>query len=207
MASGEHPDQRSSFVSVKGKQIVAPDGEPLLLKGMGIGNWLLPEGYMFGFRRANSPRLIDEVICQMVGEERARKFWQTYLDRYITQPDIQTLKSAGFNHIRISFNWRLFATATEPRRPGGAGYELLDRAIHWCKVEGLYVILDMHGAPGGQTGDNIDDSWGYPFLFESPESQELTIAIWEKLARRYHLRSALSDLSGIIADHEDIMLP
>lgn len=29
----------------------------------------------------------------------------------------------------------------------------------------------------------------------------------EKLARRYNLRSKLSDLGGIIADHEDIMLP
>jgi aryl-phospho-beta-D-glucosidase BglC (GH1 family) len=43
----------------------------------------------------------------------------------------------------------------------------------------------MHAAPGGQTGDNIDDSWGYPFLFESSESQTLTVAIWRKLAARY----------------------
>jgi glycosyltransferase involved in cell wall biosynthesis len=43
----------------------------------------------------------------------------------------------------------------------------------------------MHAAPGGQTGDNIDDSWGYPFLFESAESQDLTINIWRKIAARY----------------------
>ncbi|MGD1877495.1 MAG: hypothetical protein ACFB13_08345 [Kiloniellaceae bacterium] len=36
---------------------------------------------------------------------------------------------------------------------------------------------------------------------------ELPAPAQEKLARRYHLRSALSDLSGIISDHEDIMLP
>ena len=178
-------DGLARFVTVKGKQIIAPNGEPLLLKGIGIGNWLLPEGYMFGFRRANSPRRIDEAICQLVGEEEARHFWRTYLDRYLTQEDIRFLKSAGFNHIRISFNWRLFATEAEPRMLEGVGYRCLDRVVDWCKAEGLYVILDMHGAPGGQTGDNIDDSWGYPFLFESPESQELTIAIWEKLARRY----------------------
>ena len=65
------------------------------------------------------------------------------------------------------------------------GYELLDRVVGWCKREGLYVVLDMHAAPGGQTGDNIDDSWGYPFLFESPESQELTVKIWQKIAARY----------------------
>src|SRR6266545_740586 len=47
------------------------------------------------------------------------------------------------------------------------------------------INLDMHAAPGGQTGDNIDDSWGYPFLFESAESQELTVNIWRKIAARY----------------------
>ena len=85
------------------------------------------------------------------------------------------LKGAGFNHVRVSYNWRLFVTETESRTLQGVGYACLDRVVSWCKAEGLYVVLDMHGAPGGQTGDNIDDSWGYPFLFESPESQELTI--------------------------------
>lgn len=36
---------------------------------------------------------------------------------------------------------------------------------------------------------------------------ELPAAAQEKLARRYNLRSKLSDLSGIISEHEDIMLP
>jgi aryl-phospho-beta-D-glucosidase BglC (GH1 family) len=67
----------------------------------------------------------------------------------------------------------------------GEGYRLLDDVVAWCKSENLYVILDMHAAPGGQTGDNIDDSWGYPYLFESAESQELTVNIWRKIAARY----------------------
>lgn len=36
---------------------------------------------------------------------------------------------------------------------------------------------------------------------------DLPPAAQEKLARRYHLRSKLTDLGSIIADHEDIMLP
>ena len=39
--------------------------------------------------------------------------------------------------------------------------------------------------PGGQTGDNIDDSYGYPYLFENEQSQNLTAAIWHKIAERY----------------------
>ncbi|MDP9229970.1 MAG: glycoside hydrolase family 5 protein, partial [Bacteroidota bacterium] len=44
---------------------------------------------------------------------------------------------------------------------------------------------DMHCAPGGQTGDNIDDGEGYPFLFESEQSRIQCAAIWKRIAARY----------------------
>jgi endoglucanase len=175
----------TGFVTVKGKQIIAPNGQLLLLKGIGLGNWLLPEGYMFQFKHANSPRLISAVLNELVGEDEARKFWHTYRDNYITQEDIRFLKRAGFNSVRVPFNYRLFVTDDDLPSFKGHGYELLDRLIKWCAAEKVYVILDLHGAPGGQTGDNIDDSWGYPFLFDSPESRELTVKLWGKLAARY----------------------
>ena len=90
-----------------------------MLKGIGIGNWLLPEGYMWEFKRANSPRLINEVICQLIGEEQARAFWRKFYEGFMTQDDIRFLKEAGFNHVRVSFNWRLFVTEDEPRRFAG----------------------------------------------------------------------------------------
>ncbi len=106
-------------------------------------------------------------------------------DNYITREDIKFIKKSGFNSVRVPFNYRLFSSEADPQRLEGVGYELLERVVNWCKKEGLYVILDMHAAPGGQTGDNIDDSFGYPFLFENAEDQELTAKIWGKLATRY----------------------
>jgi aryl-phospho-beta-D-glucosidase BglC (GH1 family) len=176
---------QAKFVTVQGKQIIAPDGQPLLLKGINLGNWLVPEGYMFKFSSASSPHLIYVVLNQLIGEDKARKFWKNYRDNYITGKDIQFIKKAGFNSVRIPFNYRLFVLDTEPPLFQGVGYSLLDNVIGWCSEAGLLVILDMHAAPGGQTGDNIDDSWGYPYLFENPESQELTVQIWQKLAERY----------------------
>lgn len=176
---------QSRFVTTRGKEFVTPDGKPLLLKGINLGNWLLPEGYMFKFKTANSPRLIHTVINQLVGEDEARRFWKSYRDNYITRDDIRFIKQSGFNSVRVPFSHRLFVEESETQKLDGPGYELLDRVVSWCKQEGLLVILDMHGAPGGQTGDNIDDSWGYPFLFESIESQDLTVAIWKKIAARY----------------------
>src|ERR687886_216545 len=71
---------QSKFVTTRGGEFVAPDGRPLLLKGIGLGNWLLPEGYMFKFKSANSPRLISTVLDQLVGEDEARRFWRAYRD-------------------------------------------------------------------------------------------------------------------------------
>lgn len=176
---------QSRFVTTRGKDLVTTDGKPLLLKGINLGNWLMPEGYMFKFKTANSPRLIQTLINELVGEDEGRQFWKTYRENYITQEDIKFIKQSGFNSIRVPFNYRLFVTDTTPAKLEGEGYRHLDDVVAWCKKEGLYVILDMHAAPGGQTGDNIDDSWGYPFLFESIESQELAVNIWRKLAARY----------------------
>jgi endoglucanase len=177
---------QSKFVTIRGKEFISSAGKPLLLKGTNLGNWLLPEGYMFKFKTASSPRLIQTVVNELIGEDEARRFWKAYRENYITREDIHFIKQSGFNSVRVPFSYRLFVSEVEPQKLEGPGYELLDHVVDWCRKEDVYVILDMHAAPGGQTGDNIDDSWGYPFLFESPESQALMGNLWRKIAARYH---------------------
>lgn len=177
--------QTNAFVTTRGTDIVLPDGTPILLRGINIGNWLVPEGYMFKFTHANSPRRINETFTQLLGPEEAKKFWKQYRDNYITKEDIAFIKKSGLNSVRIPFNYRLFVSEDHDTRFAGPGWEMLDRVIQWCSEENLFVILDMHCAPGGQTGDNIDDSDGYPFLFTSDDAQQLTIDLWKKIAYRY----------------------
>jgi len=184
--------QTGKFISVKGKEIIGPDQKPFLIRGTSLGNWLVPEGYMFKFKSVNSPRLINEALVELLGPEETKIFWQKYQDAYITEGDIHFLKAIGVNSIRIPFNYRLFTDENycgqnNPKR----GFELLDSVIGWCKKEGLYVILDMHCAPGGQTGDNIDDGYGYPFLFKSKAMQQLTVDIWKSIAAHYKNETAV----------------
>ena len=178
--------QANKFISVKGPEVIGTNGKPFHIAGTNLGNWLMPEGYMFKFGDISSPRLINEAITQLVGPDEASAFWKKYLDVYITAEDIHYLKSIGVNSIRVPFNYRLFTDEDYLGGRGEArGFMLLDRVVGWCKKEGIYVILDMHAAPGGQTGDNIDDGYGYPFLFENEPSQQLTCAIWKKIAAHY----------------------
>src|SRR5690606_40716472 len=42
--------------------------------------------------------------------------------------------------------------------PNVEGFKTIDRLLDWCEDNGLYVILDLHAAPGGQGADrNIAD--------------------------------------------------
>lgn len=178
--------QKRTFVYVDGKNVMYPDGKPFIMRGTNLGNWLVPEGYMFKFKDVNSPRMINQVFNELIGPSATDSFWKTFVNNYITESDIRYLKSIGMNSIRVPLNYRLFTTEKYLGEANPArGFELLDRVINWCKKEQLYVLLDMHCAPGGQTGDNIDDGEGYPFLFESEQDQRLTIDIWKRIASRY----------------------
>jgi endoglucanase len=183
---------QSKFISVKGKEIIGTDGKSFLMKGTNSGNWLIPEGYMFKFTKINSPKLINQAFMELIGPDETKAFWKKYLDTYMTQADIHFMKTSGMNTLRVPFSYRLFTNEdylgeNNPNR----GFELLDRLIGWCKAEGIYVILDMHSAPGGQTGDNIDDGYGYPFLFQNEGSRQLTIQIWTKIADHYKNETAV----------------
>ena len=171
---------QSGFVHTQGNQLVDGQGRVLMLRGTNLGNWLVREGYMFHFDDGpQSTREIEALTNELLGPTAAQKFWRDYMDRYVTRDDIQFIKRAGFNSIRIPFHYKYFLPGDDE------GFALLDRVIGWSREAGLYVILDMHCAPGGQTGTNIDDSWGYPWIYDDPEAQQLTVDIWKRIAAHY----------------------
>lgn len=184
--------QKKAFIYTEGKEVKLPNGKSFVMRGTNLGNWLVPEGYMFKFKDVNSPRMINQVFSELIGQSATDSFWKTFVNNYITEADIRYMKSIGMNSIRVPFNYRLFTAEkylgeSNPNH----GFELLDRLINWCRKEQLYVLLDMHCAPGGQTGDNIDDGDGYPFLFESEQDQQLTVDIWKRIASRYKNESII----------------
>ena len=176
--------ERLSFVKTKGNQLVDEKGQIIKLKGTNIGNWLVPEGYMFKMKKVNAPRKIDELLHELIGPDSLTAFWNGFLNNYITQDDIKYLKRMGCNHIRLPFHYKMF-TNDLYMGERNAGFKYFDRIINWCREENLYVLLDMHCAPGGQTGDNIDDSYGYPYLLKSKSCQDLTSKIWVSIAKKY----------------------
>ena len=176
----------AGFVTIQGTDLIRPDGQKLFIQGTNLGNWLNPEGYMFGFSRTNSAWMIDLLFKEAVGPDETARFWQQFKDNYVTRQDIDFIARQGANTIRLPFNYKLFTDEDYMGQTGPKdGYERIDSVVSWCRANNLYLILDMHDCPGGQTGDNIDDGHGYPWLFESEQSQQLFCSIWREIADRY----------------------
>ncbi len=179
------------LIQVRGRDLVRPNGEVFLIRGMGLGNWMLPEGYMFKFKKARSPTEIANLFAYAIGPEAAQRFWVKFRDNYITEEDVAFLAQAGFNTLRVPLHYRLFmpeaqtARGSEPLIFEGPGWALLDRFLGWARKHRMKVILDAHAAPGGQTGINHDDGTGFPLMFYVPREWRRTIAMWEEFARRY----------------------
>ena len=176
-----------TFLRTQGQDMVNESGGKVLLRGVGLGNWMLPEGYMWKFGNGGDrPRKIEKIVTDLAGEEYAARFWPEFRKRYITDADIARIAELGFNSVRPALNARLFLTEGDNAAYVEEGFQLLDNLVGWCRARGIYVIIDMHGAPGGQTGSNIDDSPSdQAGLFMDKRNQDRLVDLWVKIAGLY----------------------
>lgn len=183
-----------SFLSVSGKNIVNEQGEEVILRGMGLGGWMLQEGYMLQTASfANAQHKIRESITDLIGEQATDEFYTAWLDNHVTRTDIDSLAAWGFNSVRLPMHYNLFTLPIEEEAIPGQqtwldrGFDLTDQLIEWCRANNMYVILDLHAAPGGQGRDEgiSDYDTSKPSLWESELNIEKTIDLWIRLAERY----------------------
>lgn len=190
--SAEISGQR--FLKVKDTQIVNDKGENVLLRGIGIGGWMLQEPYMLQLSKvAGTQTEIKTKITELIGSENTERFYSTYRKNMISKRDIDSLKKWGFNSIRLPMHYNLFTYPIEIEPVKGKdtwlteGFALTDSLLKWCKQNKIYLILDLHAAPGGQGNDRpiADVDTTKPQLWESDLNIKKTIALWKKLATRY----------------------
>ena len=177
------------FLHTRGKQILNGRDEPILMLGWGLGNWLLCEGYMWllgDCREFDRPRRIEKTIAELTGPEYAEHFWRRFRDNYITGIDLARMAEQGYNSLRVPINSRLFLEDGDEVCFREEGFRRLDELISVCERYRLYVWIDLHGAPGGQTGSNIDDCEDdLCHLFMDEKQFERGVALWGEIARRY----------------------
>ena len=176
------------------KDIVDENNNEIILRSAGLGGWMLQEPYMFNYSSgANTQHEFKAKLNNLVGNENTELFFQSWLDNFVTEQDIDSIASWGFNSIRLPMHYDLFTLSIQDEPVEGEntwldrGFEIVDQLLDWCEQNELYLILDLHAAPGGQGYDAAisDYNSDFPSLWESVENQNKTIALWEQLAIRY----------------------
>jgi endoglucanase len=182
------------YLRSDGEEIVNSKGEKVLLRGIGLGGWMLQEPYMLQLSKvAGTQTEIRKKIESLIGSDNTERFYQSYRKNFITKQDIDSLKAWGFNSIRLPMHYNLFTLPVEAEPVAGEntwlteGFALTDSLLKWCRNNQMYLILDLHAAPGGQGNDRpiADVDTLKPQLWESEENLQKTIALWLKIAKRY----------------------
>ena len=185
--------QGQGFLKAEGKRIVNEKNENVLLRGIGLGGWMLQEGYMLKIQNEGQQYRIRERIVDLMGERQTQEFYDLWLANHTRKIDVDSMKAWGFNSIRLPMHFNLYTLPVDKEPVAGEntwldkGFALTDSLLAWCKANKMYLILDLHAAPGGQGSDlNISDrDPSKPSLWESEANQQKTIALWKKLAERY----------------------
>lgn len=180
------------------RAVVDSTGARVLLRCVNLSPWLVPEGYLISpgslAALTTSPSQIKQRLETVVGPERAAAFWRDWTNAFVNETDFRDLKSAGFNCVRLPLDANFIVRQI---KAGGVTFvpdmiAPVDRAVAWSAATGIYVILDLHDAPGGQnpisTVSDVPSTDHIPRLWQGKSAaanQRKTIALWRTLAARY----------------------
>lgn len=182
-----------SMLSVnKFGHIVNEDGKKIVLDGVNLGNWFLWETWM-GFvpEYTHDWAFYDtlEVLNDRFGEEKANNIIDAFMDNFITESDIAQIEKLGFNCVRLPFWYRNFMTEDgewlTPDHDNNPAFQRIDWLIEQCEKYGIYIILDMHGAPGGQSKNHSTGKAGRNELYLGDGYMDICVELWTTIADRY----------------------
>ena len=178
-----------SGLRVSGTTIQDSTGQEILLRGLGIGEWFNTESYMIN---VNSPdqggmgeTKFRDSLVQAMGQSAADQFFATWEANIVAPSDVALWATWGINSIRLPINYHSISTADGQYI--AAGFQKIDAFVALCKAHNIYVILDLHAAPGAQNCEQMSDSPdGVAHLWKEPASyRQWTIDVWQTIAARY----------------------
>ena len=206
------------WLKTSGQIFINEKGQEVLLRGLGVANWLNPEGFLFGgapfggvmgrFARSckfDRGRTMDQFVAELCGPSYQKKFWKQWVDNYFAEADIRKMKEQGFNSVRFPLDARLLLEEEPGYHFIEEHFQFLEHYLDLCEKYGLYVILDMHAACAGQSAVSCDNGVdNQPHLFLDEEGANRTIRLWQELAERWADRWIIA---GYDLLNEPISLP
>ena len=102
----------SGYFQTRGTEILDLAGQSIILRGVGLGGWLMPEGYMLHFPGYGSPTSIRRDIEVLIGAEDTETFFDRYRQYYVAgsyffrvkmrDDEVEVLDTGSFVKLRDS---------------------------------------------------------------------------------------------------------
>jgi len=187
------------MLAASGARLVDPNGSTILLKGCNLGNYLMLESWMFGKTLGIEPDhsfpdgfFVYRTLQKRFGNGKCTRLIELYRDGWITPRDMQLIKSFSFNVVRLPFDYRLVQEDQPPFAVKPDAFRRLDHVVDLAEDAGIYVILDLHGTPGGQSLEDHTGEANQDHLWNSQEDQKRTVEVWRAVANHFKDRSAVA---------------
>ena len=191
--TGKGNELPDDFLKVEGTLIRdhAGKGVRMDLHGINLGGWLLREGWMdpIGYDEKSSSAFMDDygsrtLMIDRFGEEETDALLEYYQKVYIQESDLDLIKKLGMNFVRVPVFWEVLLNRHGLLKD--KAFDRLDWVVNECKERGMYVIIDLHGAPGGHSdGYQTGGTLGSNKLWTDPTCLEWTLVIWQAIANHY----------------------
>lgn len=218
-------ENTTGLVQAQGRWLYDAQGLPLQLKGINVGQLLLQEGWMSPFALEPLTQTDGSYVTDADGNLQYPEFTesefrqalaanpnlaaypvQTLLEYYyscfFTEEDFRIIREdLGLNTLRLPFYYLNILQEDLTLKAETEAFAYLDWFLEQAAAQGLYVVLDLHGAPGSQNGYEHS---GTPLreseLWENQAYLDATAALWKAVANHYtHTRP---DLGAWIAAYD-----
>lgn len=137
-----------------------PQG-PEKIRGVNLGSQFIVEPWMASdeWNKMGCGSAQSEFDCvSKLGQAEANTAWAEHWSTWTTRDDISQMQSYGLNTIRIPVGYWIredIVYNNSEHFPQG-GLQYLEQICGWASDAGMYVIIDLHGAPGAQVTKNAD---------------------------------------------------
>ena len=215
----------TGLIQASGRSLYDAAGNRIQLLGITAGQILLQEGWMSPFalepmKNADGSYVKDggdNIQYPEFTEEEFRaalkanpnlqdvpmqELLSYYYSCFFTEEDFRIIKEdLGLNTVRLPFYYLNILNEDLTLKAEEEAFSYLDWFVEQAGKQGLYVILDLHGAPGSQSGyEHSGSAKREANLWNSPENVAATVALWDMVARHY--TSTRPDLGKWIATYD-----